>query len=237
MSPECEMTVQPEAADDAIQQEPGSPNLPECPEVPGHHHKHDDDHDHDHHGRSHSWFFRKFIEPVLHINDEPKAVAGGVTLGIIVAMTPTVGIQMILVTIVNTIFRVNRLAGILMVWISNPLTLIPIYWLDYWVGSILMQRDLMTYEAFSKHMSVILDKLKDMDMWSGFIEFMGFLGELAAPLFLGGFIVGIVCGIPMYPITLKAVKRHRARKEARRLRKLARRHSLPQDPPESPPQP
>ena len=67
-------------------------------------------------------------------------VAGGVAMGIIIAMTPTVGIQMILVVIIHTIIRVNRLAGIIMVYISNPLTLIPIYWLDYVVGSIALNR-------------------------------------------------------------------------------------------------
>ncbi len=182
----------------------------------------EDDDVHTDHGpqKPRSWIRRKFIDPILHINGKPESVALGVASGMFLAMTPTVGIQMILVTILNTIIRANRLAGIIMVWISNPLTLIPIYWADYVVGSLMLNRTMITYDKFQEKMQVILEHVKESGIVTGFFDFVSFIGELAVPLFLGGVVVGLLCGLPLYPITLRAVKKHRARKEARRMKKL-----------------
>ena len=81
------------------------------------------------------WFYRKLIVRLLELDDTPKEIARGIAIGVFIAMTPTVGIQMITIALVCTIFHGNRLAGVSMAWISNPLTIVPIYWLDYVIGS------------------------------------------------------------------------------------------------------
>ncbi len=57
-----------------------------------------------------SFFYRRFIQRILQINDTPESIALGTAVGIWLAMTPTVGIQMILMILIGTVlvWRVDR---------------------------------------------------------------------------------------------------------------------------------
>jgi uncharacterized protein (DUF2062 family) len=147
------------------------------------------------------WFYRKFIVRLLELDDTPREIAWGIAIGVFVAMTPTVGIQMITIALLCTLFGGNRLAGVAMAWISNPLTVVPIYWLNYVIGSIILRTPPMTKAEIAQ-----LVKLESTGMFGMFFEFLGNLGSMTArcagPMFLGGVIVGIVCAIPSYYIFL-----------------------------------
>jgi uncharacterized protein (DUF2062 family) len=48
----------------------------------------------------------------------------------------------------------------------------------------------------------------------GGLELLRSIGNDAlGPLFLGGAVVGLICGLPAYPVTLRLVRRYRARKQ------------------------
>ena len=79
---------------------------------------------------------RPILRWVLTLRSSPKSIAGGFGLGTFVAFTPTMGIQLILAALVATLFRTNRAAALIPVWITNPLTVAPIYTFNYWVGTI-----------------------------------------------------------------------------------------------------
>ena len=112
-----------------------------------------------------SWLYRKCVAYLFRINDTPEAVALGVSLGVLIAMTPTVGFQILLVLVVHTIFGANRLAGIAMVYISNPFTVIPIYWLDYVVGTFFLGWRSYSYEAFTERVAVVTAFVRDWEFW------------------------------------------------------------------------
>jgi len=154
---------------------------------------------------------------ILQLDDTPESIARGVGLGIFIAMTPTVGIQMIIVTIVNTLARANRLAGILMVYISNPVTLVPIYWADYRIGCAITGTTPIGFQQFKG-----LFELQSSGFFSKFLEFVtkaGALGwDMVGPLFLGGAVLGVVCGVPAYFVTLNLVRKE----QIRRAQKLAK---------------
>jgi len=78
---------------------------------------------------------RRFVaRNILHTNDPPHALALGLALGMFVALTPTVGFQMLMVVALASLFKANRIVGIPVVWISNPATFVPIYYPSYRVG-------------------------------------------------------------------------------------------------------
>lgn len=147
------------------------------------------------------WFYKKFIVRLLELDDTPKEIARGIAIGVFLAMTPTVGIQMVSIAVLCTIFRGNRLGGVTMAWISNPLTIVPIYWLDYVIGSMILRTPIVGREQIARIVDV-----KSTGMFDMFFEFLGNLGtmtvNLAGPMFLGGAIVGVVCAIPAYYIFL-----------------------------------
>jgi len=157
--------------------------------------------------------FMAMLRGLLQLDDSPESIALGTSLGIFIALTPTVGIQMILVTVVNTIFRANRLAGLVMVYISNPITMLPIYWFDYQVGRLLLERPGISRGEFEKIFLLrgpnLLTKLQS------FVENLAtFSFDVAGPLFLGGVVIGIIFALPAYPLTLRLIRQRRARKRA-----------------------
>jgi uncharacterized protein (DUF2062 family) len=147
------------------------------------------------------WVYRKFIVRLLELDDTPREIARGIAIGVFVAMTPTVGIQMVTIAVLCTAFRGNRLGGITMAWISNPLTVVPIYWLDYVIGAIILRAPMIGKAEIAR-----LVDIESSNIFGMFFEFLGNLGsmtyDMAGPMFLGGVIVGIVCAIPSYYIFL-----------------------------------
>ena len=157
-------------------------------------------------------FFRK----LLQLDDTPERIARGVALGTLIGMTPTVGIQMTLAVIFAAISRANRLAAVALVWLSNPVTIVPIYWFDYWFGGLILKPFIniepLTWADIEKALSVKSSGFFGV-LW-GFIRGLGQITAQAYPvMFLGGFVSGTLLGVFAYIFTLRAVRRYRERKE------------------------
>lgn len=170
------------------------------------------------------FLYRKIVRRLLQINDTPESIALGTAMGTFIAMTPTVGIQMVLMIIVGTIIRANRVAGCVMVYISNPFTLVPIYWFDYWIGSVTLGQSLVSYERFSQELNAYLADIEMQKAAHGF--FLGLWHATTAffevqwesivwPSVVGGSILGLVCAIPVYPITLRGLRAYQRRRSHR----------------------
>ncbi len=84
---------------------------------------------------------RFFIYRVLHVDDTPHRIALGVAIGIFVTWTPTIGLQMVLTVALAALLRANKVVGVPFVWISNPLTLVPIYGPNHWLGTKILGRN------------------------------------------------------------------------------------------------
>ena len=63
-----------------------------------------------------------------------RSVAGGLALGVFVAFIP-LPIQMLLAAALSLLLRVNLPLAVAAVWITNPLTMPPIFFICYKVGS------------------------------------------------------------------------------------------------------
>lgn len=148
---------------------------------------------------------RTFLRDIAGIHDPPHKIALGLALGIFVGFIPIMGIQMAVVLPFALLLRGNKTAAIGGVWITNPVTVIPIYYLNYRVGEQIVSYPPLTWAGFKglfSHMTL-----------ARFLE----LGEaILVPLFVGGLILAVVCSIPTYFVTRCLVIRARARKARRR---------------------
>jgi uncharacterized protein len=70
---------------------------------------------------------------------DKRSIAGGLTLGVFIAFTPTIPFQMILVGLGALYFRVNLPIALTACWITNPLTVIPIYGASWKLGKYVIQ--------------------------------------------------------------------------------------------------
>ena len=65
------------------------------------------------------------------------ALARGVAVGLLIGLTPTVGIQTPLLLAASLLFRANFPAAFMASWVNNPLTVAPLYFVIFRLGEYL----------------------------------------------------------------------------------------------------
>jgi uncharacterized protein (DUF2062 family) len=148
---------------------------------------------------------RRLIEPILGIEDTPTKLARGVAVGTFVALTPTMGGQMLIALGLAWLVRANKVAAVVMVWITNPLTVVPYYYGSYRLGLLLVGETPMTYASFRRHLPG-----GDMGFWEAVRALFVAFGW---PLLLGALAIAIAATLPIYPCALRYFRR---REEQRR---------------------
>lgn len=144
---------------------------------------------------------RRLIRSLLALDDTPHAIALGTAIGMFVGMTPTVGLQMFLVigiaAATRPLFHFNRVAGLITVYISNPLTIVPLYASFYYVGTMLVDAP-MTPAQFQLQFEAALDR-----SWLDPLRFI--FTEVAWPMLAGSLLIATVTAVPTYPIVRRLV--------------------------------
>ncbi|QDT37474.1 DUF2062 domain-containing protein [Stratiformator vulcanicus] len=178
---------------------------------------------------------RTIVRYLLSLDDTPHRVALGFAVGIFVGLTPTVGVQMILVGMIWYLcrrpFDFNCRAGIVSCYISNPITTIPIYWFSYCVGWYFTGGDL-TRDEFAKAFQ-----------YSGFSEWWATVWklfiEIGWPLVIGSLIVATIGAVIAYPaiyyllIGFRAAAQKRREAHRKKVRERRRTESPSADEPKS----
>jgi len=85
----------------------------------------------------------QFLGDILHDPDifhlTRRSCAGGVATGLFVAFLPVPG-QMLVAALAAIRFRVNLPLAVVLVWITNPVTMPPFFFLAYEIGRTLLGR-------------------------------------------------------------------------------------------------
>lgn len=162
-------------------------------------------------------FWRERIVPLLKAKDSPEHLARGAAIGVFVGLTPTVGVQMAMVVLIAAIpkMKFNIPLACAMVWISNPLTMIPLYYGMYWLGVLLLSRREMHFNKFETTLQALIDSIKSGESllesaWQGLTGMFSMGMHIAVPMWIGGTVLGIISAIPAYIIVLRVVRRRRA---------------------------
>ncbi|MDD2906722.1 MAG: DUF2062 domain-containing protein [Sulfurimonas sp.] len=100
----------------------------------------------------------KYKIPPEYLSTNRKMVSRAVLLGLFIAFIP-MPFQMLLVLAFVPFFKFNVPIGLAMCWLSNPLTMPPMYYMEYLTGSFLLgikpEPVEMTLEWFSNNMDNI----------------------------------------------------------------------------------
>jgi uncharacterized protein len=115
---------------------------------------------------------------LLHLNR--RSVAGAVAIGAFVAFIP-IPAQSLVAGVLAVVLRVNLVIAIVMVWITNPLTMPPIFYFCYRLGAWLLGRPLPG-PAFEPRLAWFWERLEVI--W--------------APFLLGSVLTGTVLAITGY---------------------------------------
>ncbi len=159
--------------------------------------------------------YKRIIRPIAHSTGSIKQVSWGVALGVFFGLTPTVGIQMYSIAVIWAFSRYmldihfNLPAAVAMVWISNPVTMIPLYYLFLVTG----YYSLGTEETLSfSHFDSQLKAISQMeDFWGSVTEGTRFLLlDLGWPMLIGGILYAVPGAVISYWVTIRLLSRYRA---------------------------
>jgi uncharacterized protein (DUF2062 family) len=152
--------------------------------------------------------FRAAFRRLLAIDDPPERTALAFSIGVFIAFSPFLGLHTIMATILAFAFRFNKVAIYTGTFLNNPpLTLVPIIVASYAVGAFFLGRSLRIPQEG-------VELLKNPHIFSGDYYRKLFVQSLSivVPFALGGMILSVVCSLIAYPLTLRALRRVRARK-------------------------
>ncbi|HEY5701557.1 MAG TPA: DUF2062 domain-containing protein, partial [Gammaproteobacteria bacterium] len=173
----------------------------------------------------------RLIDPLLHGEHPPEYTARGVMFGLMVALTPTVGIQMPIVFLLWIAVRrfkpewdFNLVVGMAWTWVTNILTVPPLYYLYIVTGRILLGHwdKLRDYGTFEGRLRETLGA--DAGWLESFWVFaVNLVEKFGIPLFAGSLPWVLVGGWLGYRWTLEFVVSFRRVRERRRRRAAERR--------------
>jgi len=176
---------------------------------------------------------RPLFRLIKGFRGSPEAVAGGFALGLFLALTPTVGVQIIVAIFLATLFKLSRPAALISVMITNPVTVPPIFTFNYWVGSLFFDGPSVreVYGYFIK----ITGQMARLDFWEVGAQLKIFFlasGEMLLPLVFGSLVVAVIASLLSYILLVRFLWFLKLRKERKiqllKIRK-EKRKSFPAD--------
>lgn len=175
---------------------------------------------------------RRWARRLLHLHDTPHSVALGASIGTFVGYGPLYGLHTVLAILLPALVRGNKAAALLMAWSNNPLTTVPILYVQYLLGTLLLPGRAAggAWEGI-KGLAAALGEISFLR----FRESLGGVGDAFAaiggdvlwPTLAGSVVSSLAAAALIYPAVRKAVAWRRRRVEARRAerhRRLAAEH-------------
>jgi len=120
-----------------------------------------------------SWAYHFFGEQLFHkhlwIHDR-RAVAGGLSLGMFISMTPTIPLQMVIAAGGALYFRFNLPIAMAACWVTNPLTLAPIYLTAWKLGRYILEEVALIedfFDFYTQHSRIGNIVRQSAYLWTG----------------------------------------------------------------------
>lgn len=159
---------------------------------------------------------RPLLRLVKNFRGSPEAIAGGFSLGLFLALTPTLGVQLVIAVFLATVFKLSRPAALLAVMITNPVTVPPIFTFNYWVGKWFF--DGPSVGEVYVHLITLAKEMAQLNVWQ-VLELMrafAVIGQdMLLPLLVGSFLVAALSAALSYFLLVRLLwflKQHKERK-------------------------
>ena len=143
------------------------------------------------------------LKRILVEDSSAHSVGMGFAIGLFIGLLPIFGFQMIPAFFISMRFKVNKTASVMGVWITNPITFVPIYLFHYWLGTFLLPQSLVA----------------DIEVFRQFLEdpntkrFLGLGMKTLLPLMVGCLISASVVSVAGYQLMKHIVSYRHKKKE------------------------
>jgi uncharacterized protein (DUF2062 family) len=176
---------------------------------------------------------RRLIIPLFRSPHPPEYTARGVFIGLLVALTPTVGIQMAIVGVLwvalralHSRFDFNLIAALAWTWVTNAVTAPFVYYAYIVTGRVMLGRweELRGYATFADRFqqSLPVDAGAFHTVWIFVVNLFEVFG---VPLFVGCVPWTVLGAWLGYRWSLKLTRIYQARRARRRRERVARREA------------
>ncbi len=149
---------------------------------------------------------KEALSHIIHPDHSPRATAFSIAAGVFIGIFIPVGLQLITVVLISPLKKINVVLTTLATLLSNPFTVLPLYWLGITVGEWALQINFPwhTYDTFMEHPS--------------FQQFLAF-GEQGILILMTGLLVMAIPGaLISYLISWRVAvilrRRHQTEEEA-----------------------
>ncbi len=159
---------------------------------------------------------RLVVHKILRLDDTPHRIAWGVFWGFVVGATPTLGLQMIIYFMIAAVVRCNKISGIPPIWLSNPVTAVPLYYSNWKIGRFLMSGNSESSPQTKAAIQAIVadanksvswkEMLFSTDFWRAAF---GVFVDMGLELWIGSLFVGVIFGVLGYWAAFKGVVSYR----------------------------
>lgn len=169
----------------------------------------------------------RLIMPTLRSPHAPEFTARGVSLGVGLAFTPLIGIQMPLVVLLWILVRrfaprwdFHLLIALAWTWVTNVATLVPVYYVFYVTGRVMLWRwdALPGFSTFATQMRA-MTQIEASWLEAFWITLVRMFETWGEPMFIGSLPYAIGLGWLSYRWSLRLIRRLRARRDSRRARR------------------
>ncbi|PYS97023.1 MAG: hypothetical protein DMF50_02190 [Acidobacteria bacterium] len=145
---------------------------------------------------------RSWLRFALHTDDTPPRAALAFALGVFIAWTPLLGLHTVLALGLAFALGLNRVAVLAGTFVNNPWTLVPIYSVSVYLGSLILGTDLdpPRFEGF--------------DSWSDIGTFIAQCRPWIVPLTVGTLVLGTISALLAFPIILYGIRWYRTLRHA-----------------------
>ncbi len=163
---------------------------------------------------SRSIFGRYFIEPFTGSNSPPWFDARGVAVGLFIGLGLPIGIQTVVLGVLRLLFRFNTIIAFACTCVNNPISIIPMYYGYYCLGSFMLEKHaVVSAEHFRSMMGPVLHA---HHFWQS-VEAFVYLGwDIVVRWFLAALIVASICSLIGYVASFR-VWEGRCRTKAKKL--------------------
>ena len=111
------------------------------------------------------------------------------------------------------VFKGSKITAVLASWISNPLDWYILYYLNYKIGSFVLE-----HSKESKDFLSLTESIRNSGQGMEFMkEIVGASGSVVAAFLVGGLIMGVVASVPSYFIFLKVFRYIQSLRESKHL--------------------
>jgi len=165
--------------------------------------------------RQYRHLLSRWWRSVLVVQDTPHRVAWGFAIGMFIGWLPIVSIQMVVAAVLAWLLRGNVVASLPPVWITNPVTMVPIYYLCNQTGALVAGKAVSLHKVRS-----VISEVAQMDPLAALRFVFTELFDVVVATFIGGAILGVLAAIPCYVLVKMTVTSYQRLRMERRLRWL-----------------